>query len=353
MIGAELVAKSAADGYTLYVMPGTHVLLPYLVQKVPFNTMDDFTPMAMIGSFEYFFVSHPGQPFASLKGMIEYARTNPGKLSVAVSDVVSGGNQTGVSDLDPKPRVTLVTGAARGLGLAIAERLGAEGHRLILCDADVDAVQRTAAQLRSRGLECDAIGLDVSHAEAVTSAFAQVHALHGRLDILINNAGVQGLLEGRRPRVEEMPVDLWQRTLDVNLTGAFLMCRGSIPLMKAGRWGRIVNIASRAARMRTGIGNADYAASKAGLLGFSRVLAGEVGGDGITVNCIAPSRIETEMTRTAENSGALVAANIRDTVVGRLCETNDVAASVAFLCSDEASFVTRAILDVNGGSFMA
>jgi NAD(P)-dependent dehydrogenase (short-subunit alcohol dehydrogenase family) len=150
-----------------------------------------------------------------------------------------------------------------------------------------------------------------------------------------------------------MPVELWQRTLAINLTGAFLMCRAAIPLMRKGRWGRIVNIASRAARMRTGIGNANYAASKAGLLGLSRVLAGEVGKDGITVNCIAPSRIVTDMTRAAANGEAAFAANVRDTALGRLCVPGDVAASVAFLCSDDAAFITGAILDVNGGSFMA
>jgi 3-oxoacyl-[acyl-carrier protein] reductase len=251
------------------------------------------------------------------------------------------------------PRVALVTGAARGLGLAIAERLGADGHRTILCDADADGAHRSAANLVSRGMESQAIGLDVANPDAVAAAIARTAELYGRLDILVNNAGIQGLQEGHRPLVEEMPVELWQRTLAVNLTGAFLMCRAAIPLMRKGRWGRVVNIASRAARMRTGIGNANYAASKAGLIGLSRVLAGEVGRDGITVNCIAPSRIKTDMTLAAKNSEEAFTANVRDTALGRLCVPGDVAASVAFLCSDDAAFITGAIIDVNGGSFMA
>src|SRR5581483_9684421 len=176
----------------------------------------------------------------------------------------------------------------------------------------------------------------------------------GRLDILVNNAGVLGLDQaGNRPRVEDMSLELWQQTLDVNLTGTFLASRGAIPLMRRGRWGRIVNIASRAARMRTGIGNSNYAASKAGVIGFSRVLAGEVGLDGITVNCIAPSRVMTAMTlAVAAGSKDYFERNIAETAVGRLAEPIDIANVIAFLCSDQASFVTGIIVDVTGGSFM-
>jgi NAD(P)-dependent dehydrogenase (short-subunit alcohol dehydrogenase family) len=122
--------------------------------------------------------------------------------------------------------------------------------------------------------------------------------------------------------------------------------------MKRNGWGRIVNIASRAARMKTGLGNSNYAASKSGLLGFSRVLAGEVGRAGITVNCIAPSRVPTAMTLALAGSKEFFDRNVAETAVGRLAEPKDVAETVAFLCSDAASFLTGIIVDVTGGSFM-
>src|SRR5688500_5563103 len=141
-----------------------------------------------------------------------------------------------------------------------------------------------------------AVRVDVADEDSVAAAYAEIESAFGRLDILVNNAGILGLDNGERPRVATMPLALWQRTIDVNLTGTFLMCRGAASLMQRNRWGRIVNLSSRVGRTRTGPGNAHYAASKAGLIGFSRVLASELGPDGITVNCVAPSKVVTEMT---------------------------------------------------------
>jgi 3-oxoacyl-[acyl-carrier protein] reductase len=249
-------------------------------------------------------------------------------------------------------RIALVTGGAQGLGRAIAEQLGEDGASVVIGDIDQEAMHETAKALVDRGIDAIPQLLDVADEDSVRAAFMKIERMFGRLDILINNAGILGLQEGRRPLVEEMPLELWRRTLDVNLTGVFLASRSAIPLMKRGKWGRIVNLSSRAARMRTGLGNSHYAASKSGLIGFSRVLAGEVGRDGITVNCVAPSRVVTAMTLALADSNAFFERNIAETAVGRLAEPSDVAGAVAFLCSDAARSMTGVVIDVNGGSYM-
>jgi 3-oxoacyl-[acyl-carrier protein] reductase len=249
-------------------------------------------------------------------------------------------------------RVALVTGAAQGLGRAIAQRLHEDGFRLALADIDEARLAATQREFIGAGADALAITMDVADEAAVAAGFARLASATGRLDVLVNNAGIIGLDDGHRPRVETMSLALWQRTLDVNLTGVFLACRAAIPLMKAGGWGRIVNMSSRAGRTRTGTGHSNYAATKAGLIGFSRVLAGEVGRDGITVNCVAPSRVPTAMTAALADSAAAFERNVAETAVGRLATAGDVAEAVAFLASDAASFLTGIVVDVNGGSYM-
>ena len=249
-------------------------------------------------------------------------------------------------------RIALVTGGAQGIGRAIAERLLQDNAVVVLGDIDEAAVRTTADELAANGGECVGLYLDVADEASVARAYAEIDRRFGGLDILVNNAGIIALDDGRRPVVESMSLEHWRRTLDVNLTGTFLMSRGAIPLMRRGRWGRIVNMCSRLARTRTGPGNSHYAASKAGLIGFSRILASEAGSDGITVNCIAPSKIATEMTRSIAGGAALLEEYIGETVVGRLGEPDDVANIVGFLCSEQSSFITGIVVDVTGGSFM-
>lgn len=249
-----------------------------------------------------------------------------------------------------KGRVALVTGAARGIGLQVAERLGALGATVVLVDVRPE-VESAAEALRARGLAAEAVMGDIADEGVVRDLVAGVAAAHGGLDILVNNAGISPKHGGRKALVEETALAEWQAVLAVNLTGAFLLCREAVPLMRRRGWGRIVNMSSQAGRTRSQIAGSHYAASKAGLIGFSRTLAAEVGAAGITVNCIAPGRIETPMAAVA---GAEVnQAYVTQIPVARIGMPDDIAAAVLFLASDQAGFITGATLDVNGGHFMA
>lgn len=248
-------------------------------------------------------------------------------------------------------RVALVTGGGRGIGLATARRLAQDGFALALADIDAARAAASAVALTAEGITAAGFGCDVSDTASVAAMVAEVEARFGRIDVLVNSAGILPRVNGRNPTVEGMPVEIWLQTLAVNLTGTFLVCRAVVPVMKRSGWGRIVNISSRSGRMRTA-GNAHYSASKSGLFGLSRVLAGEVGAYGITVNCIAPSRIDTELNRNLENIDALQAQNAAESPLGRLAEPEDVANTVAFLASDQASFLTGTIIDVTGGTYM-
>jgi len=249
-------------------------------------------------------------------------------------------------------RVALITGANQGIGYAVAQRLAADGMRVVINGQRADAVAKAAQTLSEAG--ADAIGLtaDVSNEAAVSRMFEEIQSRYGRLDVVFNNAGIAPRIAGRRVRVEDTPLEFWERTLAVNLTGTFLVSRAAIPLMKARRWGRIINMSSQAGRMNTGFGSAYYAASKAGILGFARMLAGEVGEYGITVNSVTAGRIKTAMAGTFANPDDVDRQYIVRTPMGRVGVPDDVSAAVAFLASDAASFITGAILDITGGFFM-
>lgn len=248
-------------------------------------------------------------------------------------------------------RVALITGAARGLGFATAERLAQDGIGVALADINGEGAEDSAARLRDRGVDARGYRLDVTDPASIGTAVAAVERDFGRLHILVNCAGILPRVNGRNPTVADMPLDLWSATIAVNLTGPMLMAQACLPAMRRGRFGRIITISSRSGRMRT-FGNAHYSASKAGLFGLSRILAGEVGPDGITVNCIAPSRIDTELNRAMPGNEATLQAALKETPIGRIGQPEDIAAAVAYLASDAAGFVTGAILDVTGGSYM-
>ncbi|WP_135466391.1 SDR family oxidoreductase [Crenalkalicoccus roseus] len=246
-------------------------------------------------------------------------------------------------------RVALVTGAARGIGAAVAAKLAALGHPVALADA-IEEVEATAARLRGAGGEARAIRLDVADPAQVAALPQALGAWWERLGIVVNNAGISPKVEGRPRRIRDMPLEEWNRVLAVNLTGAFLVSQACIPPLRARRWGRIVMMTSQAARTKSQVAGAHYAASKTGLMGFARSLAVELGPDGITVNSVAPGRIDTPMARGA--ASGMNEAFLAQIPLGRLGTPEDVAEVVAFLASDAAAYLTGATIDVGGGSFM-
>lgn len=247
-------------------------------------------------------------------------------------------------------RVALVTGAARGIGAAIAEKLAANGHPVVLADT-LPEVAATAAGLRDAGYQARAISLDVADDAAVAALPAAIGDWWSRLGVVVNNAGISPKgPDGRARKVRDMPAGEWRRVLEVNLTGAFLVSQACIPPLRGRGWGRIVMITSQAARTKSLIAGAHYAAAKAGLMGFARSLAAELGPDGITVNSVAPGRIDTPMAQAGAAAGN--AAFLASIPLGRAGSPAEVAAVVAFLASDAASYLSGATLDVGGGSFM-
>ncbi len=253
---------------------------------------------------------------------------------------------------DDHTRVALVTGANQGIGYAIAERLAADGMRVVLNGQRAAAVAEAVRKITDAGGGAIGAAADVSSERAVARMFEQIKSQYGRLDVVVNNAGIAPRIEGRSARVEDTPLEYWERTIAVNLTGAFLVSRSALPFMKAQKWGRIINMSSQSGRMYTGFGSAYYAASKAGLIGFSRVLAGEVGEYGITVNCISPGRIKTAMAATFANADKVDQQYINRTPLRKVGYPNDVVGAVSFLASDEASFITGTVIDITGGFFM-
>ena len=247
-------------------------------------------------------------------------------------------------------KVALVTGAARGIGAAVAAKLAALGHPVVLADV-IGEVEATAAALRAAGHQARAITLDVADEAAVAAMPAVLGDWWERLGIVVNNAGISPKgPDGRARKVREMPAEEWRRVLAVNLTGAFLVSQACIPPLRARHWGRIIMMTSQAARAKSQIAGAHYAAAKTGLMGFARSLAVELGPDGITVNSIAPGRIDTPMARgAAAGANEAFAANIP---LGRVGTPEDVAEVAGFLASDAAAYLTGATLDVGGGSYM-
>jgi 3-oxoacyl-[acyl-carrier protein] reductase len=239
-------------------------------------------------------------------------------------------------------QVALVTGASRGIGRGIATMLAARGALVIAAARGANA-QPVADEIAAAGGRAEAVALDVTDGEACAAVVADVVARHGRLDILVNNAGItrdQLMLRMKRPD--------WDEVLATNLTSAFSLSQAALKPMIKQKRGRIVAISSVVGQMGNA-GQANYAASKAGLIGFCKSLAREVGSRNVTVNVVAPGFIETDMTRgLGEGQQAQWIAQVP---LGRLGTAADVAAAVCFLASDEASYITGQILAVNGGMY--
>lgn len=240
----------------------------------------------------------------------------------------------------------IVTGAARGIGAAIARRLAADGHDIAILDLSADGCGETMAAVEACGRRALALSCDVSDEGAVSTALTRVEAELGLPLVLVNNAG---LIRDRT--VQRMSTDEWDQVLAVNLRSVFLLSRAVLPAMRTAGYGRIVSLSSIAA---LGVaGEANYAAAKAGVQGFTRSLALEVGRFGVTVNCVAPGFVVTEMTRAVAERmqvpfDQLVDEALRQIVVGRPGEPDDIAHAVAYFVDVRSSFVTGQTLFVAG-----
>ena len=240
-------------------------------------------------------------------------------------------------------KVAIVTGASRGIGRAIAERLAA-GGATVVCVARGDNANATAAAITSAGGRASAHAADVTDTAAVDQLIKQTVDTHGRLDILVSNAGIT-----RDQLMLRMKRDDWDQVIATNLTAAFTLCQAALRPMIKQRGGRIIAISSVVGQMGNA-GQANYAASKAGLIGFCKALAREVASRQVTVNVVAPGFVETDMTRVlGEDAKTQLAAMIP---LGRIGTPAEVAAAVGFLASDEASYITGQVLAVNGGMYM-
>ena len=242
------------------------------------------------------------------------------------------------------PRRVLVTGAARGIGLAIARGFARQGHAVLLADRDA-RVHEVARELGAK-----AHVVDLADSAATVALARAAEAALGGCDILVNNAGVSPKRNGLPPTPLEVPVEEWDLVLRINLTAPFLLCRELLPGMLKQRFGRIVNIASRAGRTFVGPAATHYAASKAGVIGMTRHLAGLYAAQGVTVNAIAPGRIETPLSSTS--SAAVLDAAVAAIPAHRLGTADEIADAALFLASPGAGYVTGVCLDVNGGVFM-
>lgn len=240
--------------------------------------------------------------------------------------------------------VALVTGAARGIGLAIARQLAETGMRVALLDVKPEAVEASARRLRADGVEAMSVAADVSDAETVRSAIAQVMEAWGRIDVLVNNAGICPMTP-----LDEITVEEWDLVLDVNLKGAFLCSQAVIPAMRDQQSGKIVNIASSAGQMGGISVGVHYSSSKAGILALTKSLA-RILAPHIQVNAVSPGTTESAMTRSW--SDETLDSIVRQIPAGRLGQPADVAAAVRFLASPEADFITGQTLSVNGGLLM-
>ncbi len=246
-------------------------------------------------------------------------------------------------------RIAIVTGAARGIGEGIAARLAEEGARVVLVDI-IDALDETLERLAKAGHDVAGIRADATDPQAIADLVAKVAGADGRIDILVNNAGISPKKDGRKFFVEETGLADWEKVLRVNLTGPFLLTQACIPALRRSEQGRIINIISQSARARPTVTSGHYAASKSGLMGFTRALANELGPDRITVNSIAPGLIETPMFSAYTQQQRADA--VRNVPIQRFGTPKDVAGAVAFLASPDADYITGTVIDVNGGLFM-
>jgi 2-hydroxycyclohexanecarboxyl-CoA dehydrogenase len=246
-------------------------------------------------------------------------------------------------------RVALVTGAAQGIGRAIARALADDGCRVAIADLRHDAAQRVAEEIEQAGGTALGVAMDITEPQQVARALARVDAAFGAVEVLVNNAGWDEL----HPFLETDEV-FWDRVLDVNLKGGLRLARALVPAMVAGGWGRVVNIGSDAGRVGSS-NEAVYSAAKGGVIAFTKTLAREVARDGVTANTVCPGPTDTPLLTGMAGAGGerMVTALERAIPMRRLGRPQEVAAAVRFLAGEDAGFITGQTLSVSGGLTMA
>jgi NAD(P)-dependent dehydrogenase (short-subunit alcohol dehydrogenase family) len=245
-------------------------------------------------------------------------------------------------------RVAIVTGSGskRGIGRTIALTLAKQGAAVVVADLNMDGIQDTVDAITEAGGKALGVELNVTNKESIDSMVEKVLETYGRIDILINNAGIS-----QKVSVQDMTLEDITKVFNVNMFGLFLCSQAVLETMKKQKYGRIVSLSSVSAKRGGGVfGGPHYSASKAAVLGFSKNLAREVALDGITVNCVAPGLVNTDIWKSLpEEQAQNVIAGIP---MGRPGETEEIAAAIAFLASEEASYITGEEIDINGGSHM-
>ena len=245
-------------------------------------------------------------------------------------------------------RSVLITGGGKGIGKVYAEEFAKAGARVAAADIDVAAAESVGASLTKANLQAFGLGVDISDEASVKAAVAAVLGRYGSIDVLINNASLMSTLPRRS--FMEIPIEEWDRVMAVNLRGMFLCCRAVFPAMKAQKRGKIVNISS--SRVWEGTPNRlHYTTSKAGVIGFTRALAREVGEFGITVNAVTPGMTQSE-TQVASSSGNYLATRIAGRAIERVQLPADLVGAVMFLSSPASDFMTGQTVNVDGGKSM-
>ena len=247
-------------------------------------------------------------------------------------------------DMGLKDKVAIVTGSARGLGAAMVRRLAMEGAKVVVTDIQKEAAEATAQALRADGFEAHCVIADITKAAEVQRVVDEAKQVFGGVHILVNNAGIP-----RDKYLVKMSEDDWDLVMNVMLKGAFLATRAVMPHFIEQGWGRVINISSRAH-----LGNptqSNYSAAKAGLIGMAKALAIEEGRYGVTVNCVAPGFMETEMVQALATYETIRDRAVQAQPIKRVGQPNDVADAVVFLASERASFITGEVLHVTGGRY--
>lgn len=246
--------------------------------------------------------------------------------------------------MELKGQVVMVTGGARGIGRAIAESLAKKGANLVIADVSADSAGEAARELAVFGGRTLALKLDVSKAEDVARAFEDIMKEFGRIDVLVNNAGItrDGLI--LRMREED-----WDAVININLKGVFLCSKEAVKIMMKQKYGRVINIASVVAFMGNP-GQANYSASKAGIIGFTKTIAREYASRGVTVNAVAPGFISTAMTDAL--SETVRQEMLKSIPIGKFGTVEDVANAVVFFASPDSGYITGQVVHVNGGMYM-